>query len=494
MSRLRRTAATAVTAACAAAAVPATAGAVTWTEVASGTTSEITAIAYQGADRFLLTTSAGSILRRGPDGTFTTVRAPSGIRLNDIEFLRGTGTGFAVGNGGQVLRSLDGGTTWNDVSAGIPVSKTGTTFPDCTDSAPLSDVNSVRFAGPSAVWIFATGSQLAKSTAADLGATGTWVDANRDTKGTADPADDTCRIRGDLYGDGHADGFFATPQVGYIVSASFAKVYFTADGLASDAVAKPAEAGNAGSNRRELVGDPANPSRMWSVAPEPYGLSTTGYTDDGYGTEDRFTIVNDTKREFPSNGPYSVDFSDGTVLAAGDAGLILASTDGRNFNYVDAPGGLASQNWRAVALAGATAGAVGGVDGKLIVTTNATGKPGTTTTLAQPGLPAKPPVAGKVARKKGKYVVIKVRGRIGVPAGIAHSAACRGTMSLSIYKGKKRIGAKKTKVRSSCRYAKTVRARRSRVGRAKRIKLKVAFKGNAVLAPLSSTYSIKVKR
>ena len=350
-----------------------------WSEINSGTTAEITAIEFQGDGRFWYTTANGEIFKRNPDGTFTRKFGPTSIRLNDIEFQSGGGgIGFAAGAGGQVLRSVDNGDNWTSVNTGgspIPVSKKGTTFPDCRATEPLGEVFSVRFAGNSRVWIFAEGSQLATSqpgTPANVGALGTWVDANRDTKGTPSADDDTCRIRGDIYGDGHSDGFFSptNPDVGHIVAASFAAVFFTSNNLAGDAIRRPAEAGNAGLGRRKLVGDPDNTSRMWSVAPAPYGRSTTGYTDDAYATLKTWVIGNDSKREFSANGPYDVDFAGGTVLAAGDAGMILNSTDGANFFYTDATGSLATQAWRAVSLASATQGAVGGTGGKLIVTSD----------------------------------------------------------------------------------------------------------------------------
>src|SRR3954463_6324113 len=79
--------------------------AITWTEIPSGTTSEITAVEYQGATRFWFTTVNGSIFKRQGDGTFTQVRGPSGVRLNDIEFQDGGPVGLAVGDNGNVLRS-----------------------------------------------------------------------------------------------------------------------------------------------------------------------------------------------------------------------------------------------------------------------------------------------------------------------------------------------------------------------------------------------------
>ena len=86
----------------------------------------------------------------------------------------------------------------------------------------LADVNSVRFASDTRVWLFAEGSQIVTSqqlNPALVGASAAaFTDANRDTKGTAGNLDDdTCKIN-PAYSEGIADAFFATPDVGYIVA------------------------------------------------------------------------------------------------------------------------------------------------------------------------------------------------------------------------------------------------------------------------------------
>jgi photosystem II stability/assembly factor-like uncharacterized protein len=460
------------------------AGAATWTEIASGTTSEISAVEYQSATRFWFTTKAGEIFTRNAGGSFSRTFGPSAIPLNDIEFAPGSNTGFAVGNAGQVLRSSDGGATWvnvNPVGTPIPVSKkaTSSTFNDCTATEPLGDVNAVRFAGSGRVWIFAEGSQIAKSEDADLGGAGKWVDANR-------AADNTCKVPM-TYNQGGGDAFFppSNPDVGYICSSFFGEVFFTSNDLANAAAKKTGSCGNGTLFNRRMAGDADNPNRMWAVAPGGGNSSYLQLTTDGWTSAVAFTYAQPDKRELGS--PYDVDYAGGTVLVAGDAGMLLNSTDGKTFFYVDATGPLASEGWRAGSLASASAAAVGGVGGKLAVSSDANG------TKPTPLAASSPPLVGKVAKKQGKYVVLRVNGRLGVPAGVSKAAACKGTMSLSVYKAKKRLAQQSAKLGSTCKYAKTVKVKRSKVGTAKRLKLKVAFKGNSVLAPLSSTYSVRVK-
>ena len=94
------------------------------------------------------------------------------------------------------------------------------------------------------MWLFAEGSQIVSSfsasTPALVGATG---DVDRTPtatgKGTRSADDDTCKIN-PSYGEGIADAFSATPDVGYIVASSYSEVFFTTNNLATAAAKQPA--------------------------------------------------------------------------------------------------------------------------------------------------------------------------------------------------------------------------------------------------------------
>jgi hypothetical protein len=567
-----------------------TARAASWSSIPSGTSSEITAVEYQSDSRFWFATAQGEIFTRQPDGSFTRSFGPTNIRFNDIEFQDGGSIGFAVGAAGQVERSVNGGASWTSVNTvGQPIrvaaNAAHSTFPNCTVSDPLGDVNSVRFAGNGRVWIFAEGSQMAKSepaNPANVGAAGTWIDANDipGTDTTPYTGDDQCKINGGIYGEGLADGFFpaSTPDVGYIVAASFSTVFSTTNDLATAGQKRPADAGNAGSGARDLAGDPSNPNRMWSVSPDPYGISTAHYTEDGFATSSTWAIGNSGARTFPQNGPYDVAFKSGTVLSAGDNGLILTSVDGRTFYYVDAGGPLATEPWRAVSLANAAHGAVGGVGGQLIVSSDANATPdlapptvtitgpstarvglpvtftanavdaggsgidpngftwtaegssATSTTASQTLVftstgtfdvgvtvhdragnvstpahltvtvsrsavtaPSKLPLIGGVAKKSRRYITLKVRGRYTLPPGLTQAQACHGPVVFRVRKGKKLLAKRTTTLSRTCGYAKTIRLKRSQVGRARKLTLEVAFAGNNVLAASDNKYSVRVR-
>ncbi len=333
----------------------------------SGTTSTITAVEYQSPTRFWFTTANGEIFGKGAGGNFVKQRAASSIPLNDIEFLPAPSeVGLAVGDAGQVLRTINGGTSWATVSS-IPVSKKASesTFPDCAASAPLGDVNSVRFAGANTVWLMAEGSQLARSTSgspANVGATGTWVDANR--------SGSTCKVDGGVYAQGFGDAFFApaNPNVGYFCVGSFHTAFSTTDNLAT-AATKRESCGNGNGDNVRLAGDPDNPARMWAVAAGPYGVSMTGQTTDGWGSARPFDLVNIEVGSFTES--TDVAYSGGTLLVSGAGGMILGSVDGSNFYFENAGAPLSSISWEAASLAGPNDGAVGGAGGTLAVSADA---------------------------------------------------------------------------------------------------------------------------
>jgi hypothetical protein len=346
-----------------------------WTEIPSGTGAEITAIEYQSDTRFWFTTSSGEIWKRKADlSGFENVRPANFVPLTDIEFQAGGEIGFAVGNGGTVLRSTNGGTSWSSVNTPaqkIPVSATGAG--KCESSVDLGDVNFVRFAGNGRVWIGAQDRQIATSqppVASNVGALGTWKDANR--KVPLVPGNN-CWID---QAEGFADMFVtANPDVFYIGIGVYDEAVYSSNNLTGTPQTKPAEIANGFVVSGSMAGDPANPNRIWAVSGAPYGISTTHYTEDGYLTSHWFNVVNESSHEFPNYGAYDIDYAGGTVLSAGNAGNILHSTNGRDFFWNGADGALATQDWRSVALASATQGAVGGLNGKLVITTAANATP-----------------------------------------------------------------------------------------------------------------------
>jgi hypothetical protein len=517
LTNARRLVLAAVALASAASAAPASAG--IWTEIPSATTQSITAIEYQSATRFWFTTSSGAVYTRQPNGTFSRTRAPGGVPLNDIEFQAGGRIGLAVGAAGLVLRSTDAGATWTTVTFITASRAEGTQFPQCNVTQPLGDANAVRFAGNGRAWILAGGSQIVRSqpaNASEVGALGTWTDANRDTKGTADPDDDTCRIQLE-YSTGFADAFFLpdNPDVGFIIAGYNSQPFYTTNNLAGIAARKPATAGNSGGLARVLAADPEDPNRLWSVLPEPYGRSTTGRTRDGFQTSEPWIIGNESVRQFPQTGPADVDYAGGTVLSAAGDGTILNSIDGEKFFYNLADGALQTQHWNAVGLASGSDGAVGGDDGKLVITTqaNTIPTPAAPPPPPPPGPPAPPTPSpqtpdarplpsftlsgrgnGATARVSKSRVKVAVKGRVKLPPGVDAATACSGTVKMTVKKGKKVVGTSNVKLTRACEFSKSVNVARRRVGSSRRLNVEMRFPGNAELKPVTQKLSVRIRR
>ena len=495
-----------------------------------------------------------------------------GTVITDIEFQPGGNLGLAVGTNGKVLRTLDG-TTWTAVTLPALSSATGVS---CNSTAAAGDLDSIRFAGGGRAFIFGQGAQLARSpaaapNAATVGAPGTWVDGNKN--GTS------CFADKDI-----DDAFFLTEEIGYLISRDFGAVRFTDNHLTTTASSKPADAGNGFQTRRRVAGDAANPNRMWSVAPSGTGGSYYEATQDGWATTSKWDIPNDSA--LPSTTKfYDIAASGGTVLTAGDAGGVLHSIDGANFYADGAPSPLATADWRAVDLASAGDGAIGGRNGALAVTTAANTIPdivAPTGTIAGPSsavagqavtfsaavadnaggsgidnggfawtaegtaggngpsvaltfpsagfytvrlsfrdlagntatatksLSVSAPSApadtrplptftlsgkgnGATAKvSKGKVKVV-VKGKVKVPAGVSASAACSGTVQLTIKKGKTLLTARNATLSKKCAFTKTVSLTKSKVGKAKKLGITVRFQGNSLLKPSTKNLSVKIK-
>jgi PKD domain len=326
---------------------PASAG--IWTEIPSNTADDITAVEYQGADRFWFTTG-GKIYRR-VGGTFQNVATDAAAGFRDIEFLPAPSlVGLAVGGNGKIYRSTNAGATWNVVPAPNGGHRTDDT--NCVVAQPLGDIDSVRFDGQGNPWLLAGGSQIFKST--DGGAGFTYANGGLD-----------CKINQDI-----DDAFFVPgTAAGYYVAKSFGAVWYSDDLASGSAFEKAADAGNGFQFRRRMTGDPANPQRQWAVFPDDGNGSYFRRTTDGWSSSTGWDVVNESVRS--RSATTDVDYAGGTILAAGLAGEVLQSIDGASFFFNGADSPLSSTDWLAVSLADGANGAVAGRGGKLIVTSQA---------------------------------------------------------------------------------------------------------------------------
>jgi photosystem II stability/assembly factor-like uncharacterized protein len=371
---------------------PAAGSAATWAPVASNTTEDISAIEYQGPDRFWFTTANGKIFKR-LGGDFQQKLSVPGQLFTDIEFQDTGQIGFAVGANGAVYRSANAGDTWAQVAgiAGGRSSPNESTRCDLADQ-PLGDPRSINFSGDARAWLTASGTQIYRTV---NGATADNVGSNAAGWQYINDNGATCKIPGEM------DDTFPIPGSGsvYFIGRSFGEVFFTSNNLDSAAATRPADAGNGFTTLRRVAGDPNNPNRQWAVTSGGGGGSYLARTADGWATAQAFTL----------GGPavdwtnmFDIDFAGGTVVTVGSAGLLANSTDGNTFWTDTAPGALATQEWISVGVASATAAAAGGRSGALVLTDTANVLNVPDTTAPETTITKKPKKKVKTKKKKVK--------------------------------------------------------------------------------------------
>lgn len=104
------------------------------------------------------------------------------------------------------------------------------------------------------------------------------------------------------------------------------------------------------------------------------------------------------------------------------------------------------------------------------------------------------PKGAVTARRSGGFVRVKVKGTIGVPAGIDRGKACSGRVLLTVKVGRRQVrGAARAKVTAGCTFRKTLKIRRSKLKRARRVKVTAHFVGNTVLRSQSKTFTVRVR-
>lgn len=331
-------------------AVASSAHASIWTPLESGTTDEISAIEYQTPTRFWFATTNGRIYSRRPNGSLAQELSAPGVVFNDIAAQRDGGVVLAVGNDGEIWRSFDDGRSFRRVT-GLPSIPAGG-CPGNGPGRPFGHAYSVAFASDSRVYV--TGSDFAILRSDDAGSTFREVNKRSSV---------SCRVGQGDAGTAVTDAEFLNEDVGYFIGASFPAHYKTADGLTGVSPGRGQALGAVSGSYPRLALDRTNPTRQW-VAGRCGGCLS-------YTTTEGLTW---SPASYPNGGrvgflrPYDIEYSWGTVLAAGDGGQIVTSLDGVHFWFQPADGALENADWHAVDLADAARGAVGGPHGKLAIT------------------------------------------------------------------------------------------------------------------------------
>jgi photosystem II stability/assembly factor-like uncharacterized protein len=478
-----------------------------WTEVPSGTQHKITAVEYQSDDRLWYATEKGEIFRRVGGVPQLQLTDPNNIPFNDIAMQPGGNVGIAVGNAGTVYRTTDGA-TWSKLS-GLQ-----TLDHDCVSGSSMSeavagDLLSVTWADAGTVYV--SGHQRVVLRSTDAGSTF----AERNKK-----PDLRCRASGleqDITDTAFAGG------VGYLVSDGTrpSQIWRTGDGLATDTPgrARAVECGT----RPRLALDPVDLNRLWAVD-QCSKAEAFRYSEDGGASFATVAVPGD-----PIKGLSDIAVAPGTLIAVGDGGEILISRDGRT-----ASRHLASNHyWRAVDLADGARGAIGGDDGRLLVTTSADSvpvPPGATPPggpfpaptppggPSQGGTEAGGPQGSAPARGGGGGAVLgagrakpaltlrlrtrrlsdgrlrlRVVGSLVLPAGVDRTAACRGRVRLAFKARGRTSSRRRVAVLPSCRFGTRIVARAGgRLASARRVRVGARFGGNSMLEPAGGAASTRV--
>ena len=104
------------------------------------------------------------------------------------------------------------------------------------------------------------------------------------------------------------------------------------------------------------------------------------------------------------------------------------------------------------------------------------------------------PAKAGTARKKGKRVHLTAKGILSVPAGLTQAQACSGKLTIRWRKGKKQIARTTVSLTSKCSFKRTIKIKRKKVGKAKKLGLRLSFAGNSLVGPSSKGYTVKVKK
>ena len=331
------------------ASAPASAG--IWTPISSGTTNTITAVDYQGAGKLWYTTTNGEIFKNG-----VRVGNVPGVVLNDIEMSPDGTKGIAVGDSNKAYFSTNSGDTWAATAAALQTRANAS----CSGASglvtltdPLVAVSWVDNATAYAVATPATNDSSPILKTANGGAN--WTEVNRQVGGA-------CRISQTLT---DVKTVHNTTSV-FFIGRDFGDIYFSSDGLASNASHR-AETVNCYGKRPHLAVDQDNPNRLFATDQCTDVLSMQFSEDNG----NAFTYPKLQPEGARVDGLWDVAIAGGTILAVGNGGDVFNSLDGRTAYSQPADGAIATKDWRTVDMASANDAVIAGATGAMATTSQA---------------------------------------------------------------------------------------------------------------------------
>jgi len=337
----------------------ASAQAATWTALSSGTTETINALDYRGAGAYFYGTSTGKLFKNGAQATGTTGGQP----INDLAMSPDGTKGIAVGSGGKIMHTTDGGATWAAAAPALSYPNTNCSGTSGGTAPVTEDLTAVSWGDATTAYIVGRQgpkpSPLLKST--DGGQN--WTDVNRSSSGnclmpSGTDLTDVVALQG-------------TTTVWFLTQ-SFGARYVSFD-AAGTLTSKPGSAINHFAGQPRIGVSPEQPDWVYVADREDDngGLNFYSSTDSG----NTFERIRPTTSDFNTPAIYGIATAGQTMVAAGSAGSIYLSVDAVNRYTISDTGAFKNTNWKAVSLASPTSAAVAGQGGVIATTTDANTTP-----------------------------------------------------------------------------------------------------------------------
>lgn len=488
-SLLSAAAALAVTSGLLAGTTPAATAAVPWQVLPTGTTEPITAADYRGST-IAFATATGKIFMGSDTGGFTPALDVPGTAFVDLALSPSGDRGVALAE--NRIWTFDG-VGWSEADlSGVTydLSSPTDTYPNgfCpgtpgapgtyppADLHPQVDLVDVEWSDDSTAFVTAFGAESVLLGTSDGGSS--WTERGRDSTGS-------CLLKGT--GISRPPALADSPGVLWFIHRG--EIHKSTDGFAS-----ATEVDNMG-NKTGLAVDPANPLRQMAWQEDAHytagAVTTVGDFDDYDWLDTTTPGAHDGTQNM-----RDVVAAPGVWFAVGTGGMVERIRTSKDIERIPVPG-QAGTEWRDVALNGAGRLMVAGGAGVVAVSTDPTAP----TTLTPGDLPpaSEPPVAGTPS-VQGAFVVVKVRGRVGRPAGVSADEACHGTVKVTFIKPKnKKSGARKVKTTKiglddTCAYQKKVRLKRVKLAGSRKVRMVVVFPGNDAMGRSKAAYTLKIRR
>lgn len=467
----------------------ATHAAVPWQVLPTGTTEPVTAADYRGST-IAFATATGKIFMGTDAGGFASVLDVPGTNFVDLALNPAGDRGVALAE--NRIWTYDGvswseadltGVTYNLSSPtdtypnGYCPAKPGApgTYPSA-DLHPAVDLVDVEWRDGSTAFVAAYRAESMLLGTTDGGAT--WSEHGRDSAGN-------CMLKGE--GKEREPALEVTPGVLWYLHRH--GVYKSTDGFAT------AVKVDTTLDKEGLAVDPSNPLRQLAWSGEAHytagSITTVGDFDDSDRLDTSSPGAHDDSLEI-----RDAVAAPGIFYVVGTGGMVERVRTHNDIEQIAVPGHGATE-WRDVALNGAGRLMVAGGSGVVALSTDPTAStappPASTPPSSQPPVSSTPTV-------EGPFVVVKVRGQIGRPAGVTQAEACHGKVQVTFKKPKTRKSgarvAKRTKIdlNRKCVFQKKVRIKRVKLADSRTLRMIVVFPGNDAMGRSKAAYTIRIRR